>query len=397
MDVYTIDNKGVYRYGEALEAPGGFDVYAGTLPMAVWGHWGLKDRVDQLINLQAPNGWHNPEVPVADLWNDAGAGPWSQDDAQPDMVGFMLRGYNLPNVPKRLLPTGAFPKFSETGAFETTWAPIVDNPFFLPGLREIRELETGEALPAPEVTTVALDISGQNETPPCITQRTSISRATGAALDIRMLHGNYLVEVSPDGQHWIPRLDTWCDKPATRSVALSFLLGAQDELVRTLEFAPPDDAAHVQSSTGTEVVRTHCRAVTPDGNLVYRLVLRQTDQCHLELLVGNNYRVDLSRDGKELTEVLSPTQIEPAKDENQENAAWLRMVDATQYVGSSGEICIRFRNAGNDEVYGSVPAFLRRVAVYATYKSPEIFVRIKSAPYARTREFAAESVCMRTW
>lgn len=73
------------------------------------------------------------------------------------------------------------------------------------------------------------------------------------------------------------------------------------------------------------------------------------------------------------------------------------MVDSTQYVGSAGEIYIRLRNAGNDEVYDRAPAFLRRVAVYATYKSFEILVHIKPAPYAKTREFAAESVCMRTW
>jgi len=117
MDVYTIDAKGVYRYGKALDAPGGFEVYAGALPIAVWGHWGLKDRVDQLLDLQVPNGWHNADVPVADLWNDAGAGPWSQDDANPDMIGFMLRGYKIPVAPKRLLPTGAFPTFDESGAF----------------------------------------------------------------------------------------------------------------------------------------------------------------------------------------------------------------------------------------------------------------------------------------
>ena len=401
MDVYTIDKKGVYRNGVPLQAPGGFDVYAGALPMAVWGHWGLKDRVDQLINLQAPNGWHHPEVPVADLWNDAGAGPWSQDDAQPDMVGFMLRGYNIPRAPKRLLPTGAFPKFSETGEFEATWAPIVDNPYFLPGRREIRELQKGEVLPVHAVKTVELDLSGQTETPPCITQRVDVRGASGAALDIRMSHGSYLVEVSPDGEHWIPRLDTWCDTPTTRSIDLSYLLSAPDELVRALQFAPPDDAAYLQSSTGSEIVRTHCRTVTPDGNVVYRLVVPQIDQCHLELMVGNNYRIDLSDDAKEWTEALSPTQITPAKGDNQEHATWLRMVDATDYVGPEGDVFLRFRHGGNDQgpgtSFGGAPALLRRVTLYATYKSSEIHVRLTGAPYAKTPSLGVEWMRLRTW
>ncbi len=397
MEVYTIDAKGVYRNGEALKAPGGFEVYAGALPMAVWGHWGLRDRVDQLINLNVPNGWHNPQVPVCDLWNDAGAGPWSQDDAQPDMLGFMLRGYNIPQETKRLLPTGAFAKFDESGAFEATWAPIVDNPCFLPGPHEIRELKNGEVPPPPEVKTTELDLSGLKDSPPCITQSLEVGGAHGAALDLRVNAGSYRVEVSPDGIHWIPRLDTWCDKPTTRSVDLSFLTGAQDELVRTLQFAPPDDMVCLQSESGSTIVHGQCRAVAPDGNFVYRLVFAKIDQCHLEFLAGNNYRIDLSKDGNDWTEVLSPEQIPPAKGDNQKNAAWLRLIDATKHVGSQGEIHIRFRNAGNTEAYGNEPAFLRRMAVYATYKTPTLHVCVKNAPHARTTELAMDWVHLRTW
>ncbi len=401
MDVYTIDPNGVYRNGEPLQAPGGFDVYAGTLPMAVWGHWGLKDRVDQLIDLQVPNGWHHAEIPVADLWNDAGAGPWSQDDAQPDMVGFMLRGYNMPREPKRLLPTGAFPKLGETGEFEATWAPIVDNPYFLPGRQEIRELKTGELLPIREFKTVELDLSGQKETPPCITQRIDVGDATGAALDLRVARGSYLVEVSPDGEHWIPRLDTWCETPTTRSLDLSFLLGARDELVRTLQLAPPDDVAYVQSSTGSEIVGDHRRTVTPAGHAIYRLVVPKVDQCHLEFLVGNNYRIDLSRDAHEWTEALSPSQIIPAKGDNQKHAAWLRIVDATKHVGPAGEVYIRLRHGGNDHGpgvdYGGAPALLRRITVYATHKSSEIHVRLTGAPHAKAASLEVEWMRVRTW
>jgi len=397
MDVYTIDAKGVYRYGEPLKAPGGFDVYAGSLPMGAWGHWGLKDRVDQLINLNVPNGWHHPDIPVSDLWNDAGAGPWSQDDAQPEMVGFMLRGYNLPKDPKRLLPTGAFAKFDEQGNFEATWAPITDNPCFLPGPHEIRELKNGEVLPPVQVKTTELDLSGLKESPPCITQSLDISGAGGAALDLRVNSGSYIVEVSPDGQHWIPRLDTWCDKPTTRSVDLSFLTGSTDQLVRTLQFAPPDDAPYLQSATGSEIIRTHCRTVAPGGNVVYRLFLPRMDQCHLEFIVGNNYRIDLSSNGNDWTEALSPAQIPPAKGTNQKNAAWMRLVDATKHVSPQGEVYVRLRNAGNDDAYGNQPAFLRRLAIYGTYKTPTVHLRVKSAPYARQTGLAIDALRLRTW
>ena len=61
LTVYTIDEKGIYRYGERLQAPGGFETYAGALALAAWGHAGKLDYVDKLINLAVPNGWQSPE------------------------------------------------------------------------------------------------------------------------------------------------------------------------------------------------------------------------------------------------------------------------------------------------------------------------------------------------
>jgi hypothetical protein len=334
---------------------------------------------------------------VADLWNDAGAGPWSQDDANPDMLGFMLRGYAIPTAPKRLLPTGAFAKFTEGGDFEATWAPVVDNPFFAPGGHDMRVINKGEALPAVEYKTIDLDLTGQKTAPPVVAQRVTTAGLNGAALDIRMTRGAYRVDVSPDGEHWMPRLDTWCDAPVTRSVDLSFLVGGRDELVRALEIALPDDAAWLQSSRGTEIARERSRAIAPDGAAVYRVALPHTDQCRLEFLVGNNYRIDLSATGSDWTEALSPKQIVPAKGDAQQNAGWLRMVDASKYVGSGGQVFIRIRNAGNDEAYGGAAAFVRRIAVFASYKSPEIHLRITGAPYAKAPGFVAEWVRLRTW
>jgi hypothetical protein len=397
MTVYTIDEKGVYRYGKPLEAPGGFEVYAGALPMAVWGHWGLKDQVEQLINLRVPNGWHNPEIPVADLWNDAGAGPWSQDDAQPDMVGFMLRGYDLPTEPKRILPTGAFSMLDEQGGFTANFAPIVDNPFFLPGPREIRELKKGETLPVPEIKTVDLDLSGQEATPPCITQRIDLTDAKGAALDIHMNRGSYQVEVSPDGERWFTRLDTWCDSPTIRSVDLSFLLGSSEELVKILDCAPPEDTPFLHGSEAGEILRTHCRSVSPEGELVYRIELPKIDRCHIEFLIGNNYRIDLSSDGVTWEEALSPGQIPPREGLSQKNAAWLRMVDAMRFAEAGDAVYVRLRNAGNTAAYGEMPAFLRRMTVYGTFKSSEVFLRVNEGPFTRDKGIVTERLSVRSW
>ena len=397
MEVYTIDKKGLYRNGEPLKAPGGFEVYAGALPMAVWGHDGLKDRVNDLIQLAIPNGWHNPEIPVADLWIDAGAGPWSQDDANPDMLGFMLRGYKLPATPKYLLPTGAFPALTESGEFAATWHPILENPFFLSGPHKIKTPEQECKQTKTEKKVIQIAVSSQKNVPPLIEQCIDLATASGAALDIQIGEGAYCVEVSPDGQHWIPRLDTWCDRPTTRSLDLSFLTGSSEELVRTLEIVPPEDALWLQSSIGTSVVRSHCRTVCREGSAVYRLSLPHATQCHLEFLVGNDYRVDLSSDGTDWAESLSPGQVAPAKGEDQKNAAWLRMVDASRFLNPEGTVFFRFRDGGNAVNYGNASAFLRRVAVYAAYRAPAVYLRMKPAPYARTQNFTADTVQLRVW
>jgi hypothetical protein len=401
LEVYTIDANGVYRHGEPLPAPGGFEVYAGALPMAVWGHWGLKERVDTLINLQAPNGWYQPDMPVADFWNDAGAGPWAQDDSQGDMVGFMLRGYELPREPKQLLPTGAFPSLSESGQMEATWKPIVDNPFFRSEERVAHTLEQHALPPAGERTATELDLAHAQQGGGRVTWRVGVEHAMGAALDIDISHGSCLVEVSPDGEHWLPRLDTWCEGPTRRSLDLSFLTGVPDELVRTLMFAPPDERPYLQSSIESDVVDAHCRTVRPDGEFVYRLVMPYVDQCQLEFLVANDYRIDLSADGAEWSEVLSPEQITPHPDDRQRNAAWLRIVDATQFIGKEGVVFVRFRHGPGgreqEDSFGGARPYLRRVAAYVTYKTPQISVRLGKAPYSRMPAAAVDSLRLRTW
>jgi hypothetical protein len=397
MEVYTIDEKGIYRDGKALDAPGGFEVYAGALPMAVWGHWGLKDNVEKLINLQVPNGWHHPEIPVADLWNDAGAGPWSQDDANPDMLGFMLRGYELPTEPKVLLPTGAFPVMHEDGRVEATWRPVVDNPFFMSSSREVVVLEGG-ATPGPVTETVyPIDVDRERIATEPLSWSFEVGEVRGAALDLSVSQGHYRVSVSPDGEHWIPRLDSWCDSPMRRSLDLSFLTGGTDELVRALTLYPADEGGWLVEEDHSAAGESGVRTVATDGHCIYRTGVPSMVQCHIEALVANDYRVDFSPDREHWHEALSPDQVTPAAGDDQTDAAWLRMADASNHIGPGGVVYVRLRNGGDEASYGGRPAFLARLTVYATYRTDTIHVRMEPAPFAAEPRFVLDSGRLRTW
>jgi hypothetical protein len=134
---------------------------------------------------------------------------------------------------------------------------------------------------------------------------------------------------------------------------------------------------------------------------VYRLVMPYVDQCQLEFLVANDYRIDLSADGAEWSEVLSPEQITPHPDDRQRNAAWLRIVDATQFIGKEGVVFVRFRHGPGgreqEDSFGGARPYLRRVAAYVTYKTPQISVRLGKAPYSRMPAAAVDSLRLRTW
>jgi len=228
MTVYSIDPQGIYRNGKRLDAPGGFDTYSGSLPLAVWGLTGKLDWVKQLIGLQVPGGWHDPKRLVCDTWNDAGAGPWAQDDANPEFLGISLRGALLPTSPKHIIPVGAFASYDGTGTVTAANPGILRNPFFLAGAGELCTVAGPSAWQPPRVRTTevmpgtrserrqAVRLTGRvadsmrvcTGTDEPLVYRLDLGRATGAGLDLRLHGDGYRVAVSPDGQRWLERLDT---------------------------------------------------------------------------------------------------------------------------------------------------------------------------------------------
>ncbi len=418
LPIYTIDENGIYRRGEPLPAPGGFDTYAGALPLAIWGHAGRLDDVAALIELDAPNGWHNGSVPVRLLWNDAGAGPWAQDDANPDYVGYCLRGLELPQYPKHVLPIGAFPLLHDDGVVEITHAPTIENPWFLTGTDPVRVLDSADdRLPTGDRASTTFNPGTDAEAKALIAAagsvdagsrrlsadddalvyRFDVADAQGAALDMVLSGAGWLAEISPDGRLWIPRLDAWAATPTPQSLDLSPLTGSPDELMPVLRVAPPDDAARLVDDGGSAIERACYRYLAPNGSVVYRFELPNATAAHFEMLVGNGYRIEASPDG-ETWEPLASSDDQPMREDvNPTDAGWLRSVDATRQIGPGGELFLRISDTGQAEAYGGRTAFVRRITLYGRYDVDEVWVRL-SCPTGRAGDaLTLDKMTLRTW
>lgn len=387
LSVYTIDEHGIYRYGQKMDAPGGFDTYSGSLPLAVWGCAGKLEWADTLINLAVPNGWHEPQRLVRDTWNDAGAGPWAQDDANPEFLGLSLKGAALPTTPKRIVPVGAFPSYDASGKVEPINPPILRNPFFLPSA----SAETTSS--AASVQSIALPVPKAGKS---AVRRIDLTGANGAALDLRIKGDGYMVEVSPDRKRWFARLDTYDPAMADQSLDLSFLCGSHEELIRLFTVAPPGDAARLVSRGSTLRPSEQRRFAPPGGALAYRLRLPNVVVCRLEMILGNGYRVDLSSDGKRWRRAASDEDPDGGSGKPAPDAAMIRMVDATPELRKSPDLYVRISDAGNTSAYEGRPAFVRRIAVYGAMKCREAWVRISPAA-GSAESLQIERMTLRRW
>ena len=411
LKVYTIDEKGIYRYGERLQAPGGFDTYAGTLALAAWGHAGKLDYVDKLINLAAPNGWQSPAVPVKDLWNDAGAGPWAQDDANPEYVGFCLRGLELPRHEKWVLPVGAFPAYDRSMPLSVTRSPVLQNPYFLPGHDPLlvlprdasklaRKTFANEVTPGSRKERAYLqsssgELKGARWT--CagnqqLVYRFDLRRSQGAALDFRLRGDGYSIEVSPDAKRWLKSYESWSDVSEEKSLDASFLTGNPDELIKLATIVPPADEAFLVNQEGSQVQREHSRYLPAGGSIVYALDLHGAKECHLDLLAGNGYKLECSPDRKAWQEVLAARAIDSKRIAD---AGWLWPADVTRFLAKDGKLYARFSDTHDSRLYQGHHAFLRRLTVYGTLKSDSLWVRL--ANVAPTGRFELQRIACRTW
>ncbi len=387
--VYTIDEKGIYRRGVKMEAPGGFDTYSGSLALAVWGHSGKLDYVQKLIDLAVPNGWHQPERLVRDTWNDAGAGPWAQDDANPEYVGLSLKGAALPTAPKVMTAVGAFPGYDARGKVTPRNAPLLHNPYFLPGQAAGR---------AAKVTSAALLRSAVTRTAgrPLLV-RLPLGDAAGAGVDLRIRGDGYRISVSPDGKQWLPRLDTYDPKPAPQSLDLSFLCGSREELVRLEGVTAPDDARLLASPGGTVAAAERRRFTARGGRLVYRIPVAGATTCRLELIVGNGYRVDVSADGRRWRTAASAQDADGGSGKLVADAGMIRMVDATPEAARSGVVYVRLRDAGAAGAFGGRTAFLQRLAVYGALRCRQAWLRVENVSARPGASFTVEGMALRRW
>jgi hypothetical protein len=418
LQVYTIDAKGIYRHGKKMDAPGGFETYSGSLPLGAWGHAGKLDWVNQLINLNVPNGWYNPTNPLCDVWSDAGAGPWAQDDANPEFVGYCLRGAKLPQPKKYILPVGAFPTYDSNGVVRVTRQPILRNPFFLPGTEPVRVVaarDIGKQSVKVDVTVVIPGTSAEKKSlvqtsgtmaakgrtctgrDESLIYRFDTKGSDGLGLDLRIKGDGYRVEVSPDGKQWFERLDTWDDKVADESLDVSFLAGSCEELVRLKTIVPPNDADLLVKGNNLVVEREHCRYAPRGGSMTYQLDLPQAAGCWLELLLANGYRVDFSADGKTWQPGIAATDAVGGSGKGAADETWIRMLDVSSCLHNGSRVFLRISDAGDASAFSGRTAFLRRLTAYGTLRSDELWVKLSNLSAIADHSFTLEQLIVRKW
>lgn len=409
LKVYTIDEKGIYRYGVKMDAPGGFDTYFGSMPLGVWGQAGMMDNVDKLINLDVAAGWQAGKTPVKDLFHDTGNGPWSQDDADPEYVGLSLGGAKIPQDKKYVIPVGAFPTYDLSGKVNLTYEPILENPFFLPGTDKELVIPGDKPKIAHNQQTLTIIPGNEDEGKYLHDQCGTIEGSKrvckggesliykfdtrgirGAGLDARIMGEGFKFEVSPDGKRWYKRLDTWDDKMGDQSIDLSVFTGSSDELLKTVEINSENDSKYLISNKASSVKRGYCRYIEKDGELIYKFPLPDMPECRFEIMAGNGYRIQSSPDGKKWYDGIDASQTNGGTD-----AAWVRMLDVNKIITPSQMMYLRLTDMGNKSAFDGKGAFIQKIAMYSILDSGTVYVRISNTDKKNT--FTLEKLTFRTW
>jgi hypothetical protein len=227
--------------------------------------------------------------------------------------------------------------------------------------------------------------------------RFRLGRAAGAGLDLRLRGDGYRVAVSPDGRRWFDRLDSYDPVLADQSLDLSFLAGSGEELVRLLTVSPPLDEAYLTAPAGILVAGEQRRYVSAAGDLIYRLSLPDTAICRIELLAGNGYRLECSADGRRWHGVLCATDADGGSGRLAPDAAMLRMVDVTPFLGPGGDLFLRIADLGDATAFSGRPAFVQRVTVYGALRSGEAWVQIANVARRPEPGLCLERLALRTW
>jgi len=408
MSVYTIDKAGIYRYGNKMDAPGGFETYFGSMPFGVWGLAGDTAKQQAILELAVP-AEPGSKVTVADMWHYAGNGPWAQDDANPEYVGSSLKGLNIPKHRQYLIPVGAFPTYDENGAIAITHVTPIANPFFMPGPAAVDTLEEGNVAARHQLHrqvflpggnkekgvliqssgTVKEGVRRSNGNDLALTYCFDIKDATGAGLDFEIEGDGFAIDVSPDGEKWFRRLDTWADTLTHQSLDLSFLTGNADELVKQEVIIPGRDNGFLVDADNSEVTKDFRRTVNGGHGFIYQLDLRHMTNPYLEVFLGNACTLELSKDRESWHKVsLSPRQ------EDGDGSTWIDMINVRHYVDDGETLFVKVLEGEN---HGRASAFLKRLTLYAAMKSEKVFVRLSNVPAPEVGTFGLKQLVLRTW
>ncbi|MBO4547915.1 MAG: hypothetical protein J5758_01740 [Abditibacteriota bacterium] len=366
-----VDETGMYVNGQIKKSPADVNTYFGAMPMGAWGAAGWRDMCETYMHLDVPANENNDSVLVKDLWNDAGAGPWAQDDANPEFVGYCLAGIDMPYEDKYMVPVGSFASYDDLGNVTLRNEPLVDNPFFRPGNERFRLLKGG--LPEDRKIYTAVPVQDKKG----VYEIDAKNARSGLALEADVRGGAYRVSASPDGKKWHMLYDTVNTGDYRTGVDLSAFVGNRDLYLKTDRFYGDKKPAR-EKGTRTE---NRYRFVAPGGEMVYRLPVAGLVSAFAEVICGNNYVIELSGDGESWDRAADSNYYASGK----ENVAggWLRLVDLDPYLGKDSVYmrvtCLDRKEYANPLVSYPGTAFLERCTLYGVYDTDKIYVKIEAS------------------
>ena len=355
---------------------------------------------------------------VKDLWNDAGAGPWAQDDANPEYVGYCLAGLNIPVTDKYVVPVGSFASYNLEGNVVLKNEPLIENPFFRSGNSEIDTIKHGETYNKYKVneTEVIVGTHAENEVmsdesgalignarvleskdKPVIYKFDVKDVKNGVGLDFDIIGNGYQIDISADGKNWFRKYDTKNTTPRLTSIDVSNFIGNKDEYVQSLRFFG-DDEKFIKSDSGSKV-ELRSKYIDKDKSVVYEIDLNNMTSAFAEVIVGNNYAIELSGDNENWQSAIDCNYYGSGKESV--DGEWFRILNFDDFV-EYGKVYVKISNlAFEDQINSLVKykgnAFFERLTLYSVFDTDNLFVRIFNTEDSIPKKFELKQITMRTW
>ena len=403
----TVDDKGIYAYGKALEDPGGIQTYFGSMAIGAFGAAGMLDECETYMHMNVPaykaNLWGDDQLrdlpTVSEMWSDAGSGPWAQDDANPEYVGYCLAGLNVPRETKYIIPVGYFSSYDINGNVVLKNEPLIDNQFFVYGNDDLITV-TGDEIPerfkvSKSITQVNKVVS-DSKAP--LDFKFDVKNANnGLAFDFNITGNGYIIEVSPDGKQWFRKYDTKNDIPRPTSIDVSNFVGKADEYTKSVSIYG-DNKDFIVSDTGSNTDGKR-RYIADGKEVIYLFDLSLMSRAFIEVFMGNNYKIELSSDNENWKKAVDSNYFVTGK--GGEVGGWQRLVSFDEYI-SSGKVYMKISNLSRDELANpelSFPgtAYVQSLNLYSVYDVDTLYMRISNVWDTVSKEFNLRSIVKRSW